>query len=257
MKSVCLWSKSKRMNLKSIAISLSLLMTEASWCWRDERCSWSFVLWSRCQVLLITSQQPHYEPVLASHWSLLTSPGLWLVNTRVLMPPWLTDNVHIFSKKLLLRPEERNNQPHFISHPTFPGSRILLLKVYTIYSFHSSRVYPWLQTQVFWCFRMNVAISASKSDTNEPAPGWAWWRVAAIYFPFQCCLWHNLITLPASSCLPASPDRPKTEEQRRPLHYQGVFVPRGCLESFQRNASINWQFVQVLSSSGFSQVDSK
>ena len=117
------------MNWKSIAISLSLLMTEASWCWMMERCSGSFVLWSRCQVLLITSQQPHYEPVLASHWSLLTSPGLWLVNTRVLMPPWLTNNVHIFSKKLLLRPEERNNQPHFISHPTFPGSRIFLLEV--------------------------------------------------------------------------------------------------------------------------------
>ena len=132
MKSVCLW-QSKRMNLKSIAISLSVLMTEASWCWMMERCSWSFVLWSRCQVLLITSQQPHYEPVLASHWSLLTSPGLWLVKTRVLMPPWLTDNVHIFSKKLLLRPEERNNQPHFISHPTFLGSRILLLKVYHLF----------------------------------------------------------------------------------------------------------------------------
>ena len=91
---------------------LNILIVEAvSWWWVMERCSGSFVLWSRCQVLLITSQGP-----------LWGQARLLLVNCHTSWPliGHHTDLIMFkFSPKNFFFAQKRNNQ-HFISHILLP-----------------------------------------------------------------------------------------------------------------------------------------
>ena len=76
---------------------------------------------------------PHYEAVLASDWSVVPLPASdWSILESSSHPGSLI--MFTFSLKNLFVVQRRNNQPHFISHLTFPGSwkLVLFLQAYLL-----------------------------------------------------------------------------------------------------------------------------